>query len=336
MNDFTKLAVDLYYNRVEQFSKNDASRALKKKFSDVLGVPEDCTGKDLRRAINRHKHDIFELIEDTIDEMLVSGWGDNPFFNEFVDSRNIALGDRNEFYVPDNSVLTVSEFSGNHHDLIRQKLAPGQSFQVKTRWYGVKIYEEFEHYYTNRIDWAAFINKMYEAFDNKINTLLYGAFMNIDSALPAGYAETGTLTLQKAVDLAEKVRTGTGHDVTIAGTRSAISALMALTPSGWISEDMKNQRNTTGLVTYFEGIRTMVVPQVFTYGTRNFALDNKKLIFLPETDNKFIKLVNEGDSQYYESTDPATNLDMTVEAEYMAKLGVATVVGVDFGTYKFS
>lgn len=336
MNDFTKLAIDLYYNRVEQFSNGEASRALKKKFSEVLGVPEDCTGKTLRRAINRHKYDIFELIEDTIDEMLVLGWGDNPFFREFVDTRNIALGDRNEFYVPDNSILTVSEFSGNHHDLIRQKLIPGQSFQVKTRWYGIKIYEEFEHYYTNRIDWASFINKMYEAFDNKINTLLYGAFMDIDKALPAGYAETGTLTLQKAVDLAEKVRTGTGYDVTIAGTRSAISALMSLTPSGWVSENMKDQRNTTGNVTYFEGIRTMVIPQVFAYGTRNFALDNKKLIFLPNTDNRFIKLVNEGDSQYYENTEPTNNVDMTAEAEYMAKLGVATVVGVDFGTYTFS
>ena len=48
-------------------------------------------------------------------------------------------GDTNEFYVPDDSILTVSELSGNHHDIVRQRLAEGSTFRVKTSWYGVKF-----------------------------------------------------------------------------------------------------------------------------------------------------------------------------------------------------
>ena len=55
----------------------------------------------------------------------------------------MADGDTNEFYVPDEVILTVSELSGNHHDIIRQRLAEGQTFSVRTSWYGIKIYAEY-------------------------------------------------------------------------------------------------------------------------------------------------------------------------------------------------
>ena len=50
------------------------------------------------------------MIEDTIEDLRVTGWGNNPFFREYVDERNIALGDVNDFYVEDNSLLTISKF----------------------------------------------------------------------------------------------------------------------------------------------------------------------------------------------------------------------------------
>ena len=41
--------------------------------------------------MRRHKLDVFEVIEETLDDLLVSGWGENPFFREFVKERNIEL-----------------------------------------------------------------------------------------------------------------------------------------------------------------------------------------------------------------------------------------------------
>lgn len=336
LKDFTKLTVDTARDTLpEQYTKEDANDVIRQKFFEVLGINADSKAKDVRKAVRRNKVAIYELIEDTIDQLLVSGWGDNPFFRDFVDEKNIDAGDVNEFWVEDNSILTVSKFSGNHHDLIRQKLGVGQSFKVETSYYGIKVYEEFIRFQTGRIDWANFINKLYEAMDRKINDMVFDALMGVDTEIPAGYAETGTLNSNKMIELVEKVATATGREVVIVGTRAAVSQLLKLTDSAWISDEMKNQRNTTGNVTYFEGIRTMVVPQVFEAGTREFKLPEKKLFIFPVADNKFIKLVYEGESQFYENTDSAVNRDMTIEAEYMTKLGIATVFGMDFGTYTF-
>lgn len=138
MNEFTRLCVHTANGCVEMYSTEDANAAIRKKFYDILEVTPEDNRKTLRRAIRRHKLEIFELIEDTITLLLQTGWGENPFFKEFVEVRNIALGDKNGFVVEDDSMFTVSKFSGNHHDLIRQKLGAGESIDIPTSWYGFK------------------------------------------------------------------------------------------------------------------------------------------------------------------------------------------------------
>lgn len=123
----------------EKVSTKDANDKIREIMFSVLGVDENCSRKELRKAIRRHKIDVFEIIEETVENLLVSGWGENPFFNEFVEIKSMADGDTNEFYVPDEVILTVSELSGNHHDIIRQRLAEGQTFSVKTSWYGINF-----------------------------------------------------------------------------------------------------------------------------------------------------------------------------------------------------
>lgn len=335
-NDFTRLMIDTAKGSVAQYSTDERNEAIRKHFAEVLGISEDTKGRELRRAVRRNKVALFEIIEDTVDEMLVSGWGDNPFFAAYVEQRNLALGDMNSFYVPDNSLLTVSKFSGGTHDLVRQKLGMGSEYAVTTSWYGVKIYEEFERFQAGRIDWAGFINKMYEAFDKKINDMLYKAFIGVDTVIPAAYGlKDTTLTAEGVLDIVEKVATATGRDVVITGTRTSLSALANKTEAGWISDKMKDERNTTGTVGSFEGVDTMVVPQVFEQNTRHFMVPEKKLYIMPKTDNKFIKLVYEGDMMYNEVSDGTTNVDATIEGELQAKLGVATVLGLDFGVVTF-
>jgi hypothetical protein len=48
---------------------------------------------------------------------LVSEVQENEFFNDFVEMKNIAQGDRNEFWVDKDVILTVAHVSGDHHDL---------------------------------------------------------------------------------------------------------------------------------------------------------------------------------------------------------------------------
>lgn len=330
MNEFTKLMIDAGLGRVQNYSDSEADQAIRNKFYEVLGVSEDATGKQIRKALRKTKYDVFEIIEETVEELLVSGWGDNPFFRELVDVRNLALGDKNSFYVEDTSILTVSEFSGGHHSIIRQKLGFGKEYSIKTSWYGIKIYEEFERFMAGRVDWARFVNKLYEAVDKHVNDMLFLAFQNLSSYVPSDcQVSDTTVSLANLVDLAGKIETATGRSVMLAGIRSAITGVVDSHSANWISEDMKKQRNTTGTVAYVEGYRTLIIPQVFLKNTRTPAYSGKTIYVLPETDNKPIKLVNEGESQFYEVTDGATNMDMTITAEYQFKMGIAVIFGVD-------
>ena len=183
-----------------------------------------------------------------------------------------------------------------------------------------------------RIDWAMFVQKLYEAVDKKINDMLYQAFLGLDEIVPAAYAFTGDPTEESILNRIEMVQTATGKEVVIAGPRTAISKITGLTNATMWSDEMKNQRNTLGQLGVWNGVKLMRVPQVFEQNTRTFAYPENKFFILPLTENKPIKLVYEGESYFDESTSREDRQDMTIQAEYMTKFGVAVVLGVDFAT----
>lgn len=334
-SDFSRLMYETARG-MEKVSKEEANNKIRTIMFKVLGVDETATKKEIRKAIRRHKVDIFEVIEETIDNLLVSGWGSNPFFNNYVEIRNLADGDTNEFYVPDEVILTVAELAGNHHDILRQRLGEGSTFTVKTRWYGLKIYAEYELFMMGRIDWSAFVQKIYEAMDKMVNDMVYQAVMSAgEKVLPTSqFNKTGALNRDDLITLVEDVQTATGEEAVIMGTKSALAKVTALSDTQWISNEMKEERHTTGRLGIWEGITLVEIPQSFAPNdTTTKLVDNNKLLIMPVGDNRFIKIVYEGDSQFYENTDPAVNMDMTVTAEYQTKMGIATVINKKFGMW---
>lgn len=339
--DFAQLMFDTGMGK-EKVDKKDADNKIREIMFQVLGVDEDAKPSELRKAIRKHQTDVFEVIEETLENLLVSGWGQNPFFNEFVEVRNMSDGDTNEFYVPDECILTVSEIAGNHHDLIRQRLTEGNTFRVKTSWYGCKIYTEFERYMMGRVDWAGFVQKIYEAFDKKINDMLYEAVMSAgDKIVPQSqFVKTSPLnstTKDTLLELIEDVQAATGNEVVIMGTKTALSKLTALSDVNWISNSMKEERHTTGRVGIFEGTRLVEIPQSFAYNdTSKKLVDNSKLLIMPVADNKFVKMYNEGDTQIHQILDGDTNMDKTYEYEVQRKMGIATIIGKKFGVWNIT
>jgi len=336
--EFSKLMFDTAVGK-QEVSAEDANKKIREVMFEVLGVDENCSKKELRKAIRRHKIDVFEVIEETIETLLVSGWGNDPFFNEYVEIKSMAIGDTNEFYVPDESILTVAELAGNHHDLFRQRLGAGRTFSVKTSWYGIKIYAEYELFMAGHVDWAGFVNKIYEAFDKKVNDMVYAAVMSAGSAVTpsAQFNKSGSLSKDTLVTLVEDVQTANGVEAVIMGTKTALSKVADLTPVTWYSGNMKDERNTTGKLGIWEGIKLVEIPQSFAPNdTTTKLVANNKLLVMPEVENKFIKIYDEGDAQIKEVSDGNTNMDKTIEYEYQQKLGVATVINRRFGTYTFT
>lgn len=193
-----------------------------------------------------------------------------------------------------------------------------------------------------RLDWAGFVQKIYEAYDKMVNDMVYSSVMAAgEKVLPSSqFCKTGALsaaTKDEFITLVEDVQAATGDEVVVMGTKSALSKLSSLEDISWVSNNMKDERHTTGRLGLFEGIRLVEIPQRFaTNDTTVKLVDNTKLLIMPVADNKFIKIYNEGDPQIKEISDGTTNMDKTIEYEYQIKMGVATIIGKKFGMWKIT
>lgn len=314
--------------------KKDANAKIVSKLRAIIGCDEHSTKAEIRKAIRRNKTVIFDIIEDTVQDLLVTGWARDPFFQKYVEVRNIALGDRNEFYVPDDSLFSVMKVSGNHHDIIRQRLGAGSLFPIVTSWVAIKFYSEYERLITNLEDFGTFVRKLYESYDQYVRQAMYDALEGYAASVPAAMRKTGSITAANLRELCYNVSALTGSPVVIMGTRPVLQSVIALTDSNWISAEMKEDHYKTGLIGYFEGYDVVEIPQGFKGGnTTSPLVSNDYLWIMPVSDQKFIKVVNEGDTQMYQVPDPQTNMDMTFEAELQTKLGVGIVFATSFGVY---
>ena len=341
---FNKLMLDTANGTFEAgITAKEASAKIVSMFKEIIGVDEHSSKAEVRKAIKRNQQVLFDLIEEVVPNLLQTGWQENPFFNEFVETKNIDIGDKNVFYTEDETILTVSKVSGNHWDIDRQRLGKGASYSVETSWYGIAVYSEYERLLTGAEDFATFVNKLYEAVDKYINESIYQAMLSASEQLPGGTDGNGQWVKTGALDAAEKIKflqliedvqMATGMEVVIMGTKTALSRLEAMQDINWISDAMKVARNTTGKIGFWEGIRLVEIKQGFKLNDTSARLvDDKQLLIMPVGDNRFIKVVNEGQPEMRQVNDNTTNLDMTYDYRYMWKMGVGVQIGLLFGVY---
>lgn len=57
---------------------------------------------------------------------------------------------------------------------------------------------------------------------------------------------------------------------------------------------------------------------------------------MPVGDNKFVKVVNEGQPEMRQVQDNITNQDMTYNFTYMFKMGVGVQIGLRFGVWNIT
>ena len=344
---FNKLMLDTVNDTLEDgITVKEASDKIVSMFWNIIGVNEKSSKAEIRKAIKRNQQALFDLIEEVVPNLLQTGWQDNPFFNEFVETRHIDIGDKNVFYTEDETILTVSKVSGNHWDIDRQRLGKGASFSVETSWYGIAVYSEYERLLTGAEDFTTFVNKLYEAVDRFVNESIWQAMISAAEQLPGGatgagqWVKTGELnetTKSTFLQLIEDVQMATGMDVVIMGTKMALSKLEGMQDINWVSEDMKVQRNTTGRIGYWEGIRLVEIKQGFRLNdTANRLVDDKQLLIMPVGDNKFIKMVNEGQPEMMQVNDNTGHQDMTYDYKYMFKMGVAVMINLLFGVWNIT
>lgn len=306
------------FSTMDKTAREDVIR---KKIFKVLGL-ESFEPKKFRKAVRAHKAEVFNIIEELADQIMIDGtYQKNAFFNQFVEIKNLALGDKNEFYVEGANRLEVSEFSGNHFDLKRRRIDVGQVFSVDTTYYGVKIYEEFERIMSGRADFAKLISYIIDAVNLKLADLAYTTFNASLANLPAQFQAVGTYNQDAIVEVLEHVKASNQADPLLVGTRTALAKLQdkSVLP---MSNNLADERNANGFLEVWNGYKCMEIKQGQKLGSFDFTMDTDKIYVLIGGD-KLVKMVLEGETIVKETADGQSNADRSSEYTLEFKAGVA-------------
>lgn len=326
--NLVKLARDLYKNKFTsaQFSTNDANEALRQKFIELNGGSTKIDFKALRR----NQVEMYEILEEILENTVIEGLPEDNFFKNFVEFKNLALGDQNSFYVPDNTMLVVSEIADGTQSLRRQRIDVGTNTSIATSWKGIKIYEHLTRLLSGRVDFNEMLQALDKALRMKINDDVYTAFTGAFTGLPASFIGSGSFDESSLLAIIEHVEAATGKNAIITGTRAALRRVTTATVSDAAKEDVYKM----GYYGSFNGTPMVRIKQVHTVGTYNFKLSEND-IYIITGDEKPVKFVTEGEVRIING-DPMANADLTQESMTATKYGTGVVITDLYGKYEIS
>lgn len=328
--DIIKLAVDLARGKVQNFTADESNKALRSAFRALMEFSTEGNGKIDRKTFRKNKVEIFEILEEIINETLHEGLEGQ--FDGFAEYRNLAWGDENLFKTPANNIFRVALVSDGNGNIRRQRLRDGQEFSVSLDTYAIKVGEDFHRFLAGRVDWSEFMAGIAESFKRDLTQRIATSVMNSFGEYGAEYHKTFTQlpTEDELVTMAMHIEARTGEKVALYGTKLA---LRRLAPSN-ITESMKDARNKTGFYGEIAGIELREIEQSHNYGSDTFAVDNNFFLMLPQNADKMIKVVNEGDA-IIQDTQGGTTSDMMQEYFIANKFGISIITSKVYGFGKF-
>lgn len=306
----------------------------------------DLTEDDLRsnkrreRALELHHTEVYELLESDIDFKVDTAFKESEWFNDFVDMRNVKLGDEEEFWSREKVMLAVAEISGDHHDLTLQYLNEGTAHKIHTKKYGVKIGKDIDLILLGRIDFTELTDKIAEAFVYKVQELCYTGIYGAAAKLPnnSQFVKTGALsasTKDKFDTLLEDIGTANSAEVVIMGTKTALKKLNGLTEVDWRSLSQKEDVAKTGRLGTYEGTELIEIPQRFAFNdVTKRLIDDKRLLIFAKNQEQFVWFTDKGETQIYESgTQKGEHADDFQKYEVQREMGVEVVLPQYFGQW---
>ena len=305
------------------------NEAIRAKFNEIL-PKENSAGIVRRRDLMKALPACFAILEEVLDISVNDAWKSDPFYREIVDARNVAIGDKIDFIIEDNTWIVANRFSGGTWDTDREKLNGRKKITIDTEWFYVHVYDDFERFRTGAITVEHLVDAITRAFIVCADTLVAVAFNDAATNLPATFNTASTLNAQEMRELVAHVKTASRKNVRILGTEMAITRLNDLGEVKY-SNEMMNEVYSTGKLGKWFGNNIVEVPQAYEPGTFNWAVDNNTLLIVPDNE-KFVKFLDEGETMSQEKSEQ-DNHDQTISWQLQRKFGATAVFGSVFGKY---
>ena len=328
--ELVRLAVDKHRGTVQKYSNAQADKLLHEALVEMCG---GSTKLDLKKCIRGQYVEAFAFIEEVLAQTVYTGLEENDFYNEFVDRRNLALGDEAHFVVENEVVFTVDDVAEGNQAIRRQRFEGRDEYTVKTSLKAIRIYEELNRVLAGRVDFNDLINAVAKAMNQKILNDIYTLWYGVTQAQLGGtkffpnagaYNEATLLTLIENVEAAAN-----GAPATIVGTKTALRKLV----EGVTADSAKESMHNFGYFGKFNGTPMVCLPQKYKAGTTTFVYPNDEITVVAGSD-KPIKFVYEGDP-IVNYGNPFDNMDLTQEYFYADRYGLALVMSGNSGLGKY-
>lgn len=295
------------------YSKEDVNNLLRAQFN--LLAPD-------YRSFRRNQNTIFELIEETLDDVLPAKVAQQ--YMDFADTQTIAQGDKAVFRQKYTEVakkraktfITRVGLAGRYETF----MLDGREITVETGAIGYAVRIGFEEFLDGRIDFSDLTSIMLEGFNEYIYAEVAKALASAVKSLPtankaevAGFDET---TMDDLLGIADSY----GRSAIYCTEEFARTMVPA---EGWRSSELKNERWNNGYIANYKGHQVIILPQSMLDATNETkVIDPAQAYIIPVGAEKPVKIVFEGQTAVRMIED---NDDWSRDMQTYTKMGIAII-----------
>ncbi len=305
------------------YTSDEKNDALREAFKEL--VPD---GKNRYKSFRRNMNDIFELIEENIDEILPKRVDDA--YGGFVEYQTLSQGQKPKFKTKKGkrgllNFITKVGLGG----VIERTRLDVDYINMTMEAYGGSVYIEFEKFLDDSLDWTDLMNAIIDGIMEKINiqiqTTLIASFTGLTANMKV---QANSFVPSQMGQLITNVQSY-GDSVVIFCTPT-FAGTIEETP-GFISDMDRTERREFGRIGKFRGASDVVLPNAFADDTNNSkVLNDQYAIVVVTNESKLVKLCFEGETIIKENE----NSDMSIDFLAYRKFGMAIVYNNMYSMYR--
>ncbi|MEG1502106.1 MAG: hypothetical protein RR370_01815 [Synergistaceae bacterium] len=332
MQEITKLALDAHYGVGDavNYSKDKNNTTLRNALIEINNGKTFIDPKDIRDG---KCNGLFTIIEEVIQKTTNDGLIGNEFFMNFVEERNLALGDDNIFWIERDNLFRVAEVADGTQGLRRQRLNQGESITIPTKTRGIKIAEDMNRILSGRVNMDEMIDKVSRSVQKDLLERTYGIWGTLTASDVGGvtyYPVSGSYSEAALIEIIDHVEADSGAEAVVLGSRQALRKIKTDT----ISDPAKKDMYDMGYIGKFNGANVVKVDQRHKTGSTQFMFPNNK-VYVIATVGSPIKYVTKGE-MYIGNGDFASHGDLTQDYLCLYSDGLEWISANNFGVYEFS
>ena len=296
----------------KSFSYSELNETLRDEFKELAGT---------YALYRENKNTIFSLIEDTIEDVLPARVMEQ--YGQFAEIKTFNQGDKPIFTqkITQASRRRAKQFIGKVGlaGLYEVFKLDGQSYEVTTNAIGGAAQIGFEEFLDGRVDFADVLDIVLEGLDAciyvEIEKQLHGAIANIQPANKTSQTSFVDTAMDNLIAIADSY----GKSAIYCTYEFAATMVPA---TGWISDEMRNQRWENGYLANYKGHSVVVLPQSFEDETNTVKVIDPSIAYIiPVGAEKPVKIALEGGT----IVDEYTNYDRSREVQIYKKIGVRAI-----------